>query len=560
MKNLRGFKQQLGTAAALAALLALSACGGGGGGSAATPTGTAAVQVTDAPSKDFDHVWVTISELRFHTSNAVAANDPGWLKFPLATPITVDLAALTNGALASAFSGVTLPVGTYQQIRMILVPDNANLAASALAAGLTYNDQVNWTNSLGVGQVAPLEIPRPVEGIALNGSFTVAANTTLQLAVDFDIGHDVVRFLHNGNSAFTLKPNLQYFDLSQVGAINGAVATTSLCTTTTTGCAYNLVIKAEQLSADGSHHVATRYTTTRPDGSFTLYPVRVPAGQTSVNVDVLVRGRNMDTILVRNVPVTAGSTPSTGATSIATLASPLPLTIDTEFTANASAGINPTGAWVNFYQTLPGTGEVPYEVRYRHVNPFTGVFTDPIPLSTGPVQLGSYVAGATPTLVSTPVAQGNGNFLVYAGAPDYTRTAATSGTLMGTAGATPTFTLPATLSVNSAVATANSLSGTITQAVANTYDSGYLVVVRMGTIVDTIPLASVLTANGGTGGSFSVGNLPGGSTASPLPSAYYYVYARVWNSTAPATTTRRIDFSGYADLRTGNATGINATL
>jgi hypothetical protein len=553
-------------ALAVAAALGLCACGGGSGssnsgssGSGSTPTGTVNVNVMDAPTKDFDHVWVTIREIRFHTSNAVAANDPGWLSYPLATPVSVDLAALDNGSMSEVFAGLTPPAGTYQQIRFVLVSDAAPLSDSAVSAGLTYNDQVNYTDAAGASHVAALEIAAPTAGIGLNGTFTVTAATPLNLALDFDIGHDVVKFIHGGNNAFTLKPLLQYFDLSQSGAVNGQVDLTNVCSSTATAaltnCAYNLVIKSEQLSADGSHHAATRFTTIRPDGSFTLYPVRVPAGQTTTNIDVLVRGRNMDTILVRGVPVTAGSTPTSNAATVSAL--PLPLTIDTEYTANASTPMSPSGSWLNFFQTLTATGqsEVPYEVRYRHVDPFTGVFVDAIPLSTGPIQLGAYVAGGSPTLQANTPAQANGGFQVVASALDYTR--AVDATIL-TSGA-PSFSF-AQLAVNPAVGVADSISGTIAQGTANQYDSGYLVVVRMGVIVQTLSISSVLTQNAGMGGAFTVANLPGGTATQTLPGAYYYLYARVWNSASPLTTTKRIDFSGFADLRTGSATGINVTL
>jgi hypothetical protein len=450
-------------------------------------------------------------------------------------------------------------VGTYQQIRFVLVSDAAPLANSAVDAGLTYNDQVNYTDASGISQIAALEIPAPVAGIGLNGIFTVTADTPLDLAIDFDVGHDVVKFIHGGNNAYTLKPNLQYFDLSQSGAVNGQVDLSNVCASTAaaapTNCAYNLVIKAEQLSADGSYHAATRYTTIRADGTFTLYPVRVPAGGSTTNVDVLVRGRNMETILVRGVPVAAGSTPTNNATLLSAQA--LPLTIDTEYTANASTAMSPTGSWLNFYQTLTGTGqsEVPYEVRYRHVNPFTGAFADAIPLSTGPIQLGSYVASGSPTLQANTPAQADGGFEVVAAAPGYTRTIGST-TLTSSA---PSFTFPQ-LAVNPAVGVADSISGTIAQSTANQYDSGYVVVVRMGTIVQTMSIASALAQNSGMGGAFSVGNLPGGSAAQTLPGAYYYLYARVWSSAHPLTTLKRVDFSGYADLRTGSATGINVTL
>jgi len=199
-------------------------------------------------------------------------------------------------------------------------------------------------------------------------------------------------------------------------------------------------------------------------------------------------------------------------------------------------------------------------VRYRHVNPFTGLFTDSIALSRGPVWVGSYVAGGAPSLASTTPVQGNGGFLVFGGAPAYARTEASADPLGPPAGVAPALFSIGALPVNAAIATADSISGSIAQATAGKYDKGFLVVARMGTIVQTVDISSVLAANGGAGGAYSVANLPGGSASRTLPGAYYYLYARVWNSANPAGTLMRVDFSGFADLRAGSASGLNATL
>ena len=548
----------------LLAVLVISACGGGGGSSLppSSPVAMVNVALTDAPSKDFDHVWITVSEIRFHTSNNAAANDPGWLKFPLGVPASIDLATLYNGTLSALFNNLALPAGTYQQIRLMLVDDAAPLANSAVAAGLTYNDQVNWTDPAGTSHVARLEIPSPSQGIALNGTFAAVDGGSLNLVLDFDVGHDVVRFLHAGNTAFTLLPHLQYFDLAESGAVSGQVDASHLCSSSATsapsGCAYNLVIKAEVPSADGSYHQVARSTTIRSDGSFTLFPLRIPAGASSTNVDVLVRGRNMDTVVVRNVPVAAATTPSNNPGMVSS--NPLPITIDGEYTANAATPLSPTGAWVDFYQTLSATGqnEAPYEVRTQRVNPFTGKFLTDFALSTGPIWIGNYVAGGSPVLVANTPTQGLGAYSVVATALDYTRTVANATLTIPSAGPA-LFSIP-TMPVNPAVASADSISGTISQATAGTYDSGFLVVVRMGAIVQTIPIATQLGAAGGTGSAYTVNNLPGGGASLTLPGAYYYLYARVWNSADPIKTLRRIDFSGYADLRAGSATGMNVTL
>ena len=555
-----------------AVVAVLAACGGGGSSpsSPAQAMGAMNVQVTDAPTRDFDHVWVTISEVDFHTSNAASPNDPGWLKYPVpATP--VDLAALTNGSLAAVLPTTQLPVGTYQQIRLQLLSDTDPLASAAQSAGLAFNDQVNWTDAAGAAHVSPLQIPAARDGITLVGSFAVSATAQANLVIDFDVGADVVKFAHGSANSYLLKPLLHYFDLGQAGGIAGNVDTTHLCTALSSAspvnCAYNLVVKAEEMSADGTHHAVVRATTVRPDGSFLLYPVPIPPGSTSVNVDVLIRGRNMDTILVRNVsmgpwaPGGAAGT-STAPVSLNPTTAPIPLVIDAEYTANASPGLNPTGAWVNFFQTVPGNGEVPYEVRFRHANPFTGTFTDSIELSAGPLQVMSYVAGAAPNPQPVVPAELDGGFQAFAGARYFARTAASSGNVVPPAqgAAQPVlFTIPA-MAVDSTVASADSISGTITQATAGKYDQGFLLVVHRGAIVDTIPLAATLAANGGTGGAYSIANMPGGSSTKALPDAYYRLTGWVWKSTDPALSVTRVDFGTLVDLRTGSAAGINATL
>ena len=55
--------------ASIFASVALAACGGGGGSSnGGNPTGTVNVQMTDAPSCGFDHVYVTVGQVRINVS------------------------------------------------------------------------------------------------------------------------------------------------------------------------------------------------------------------------------------------------------------------------------------------------------------------------------------------------------------------------------------------------------------------------------------------------------------------------------------------------------------
>jgi hypothetical protein len=272
----------------------------------------------------------------------------------------------------------------------------------------------------------------------------------------------------------------------------------------------------------------------------------------------MLRGRDVDTVIIKGVPVTKGTTPQ-NPTQVST--TPIAMNYDaTEFTANLSGPMSPTGSWLSFYQTLPstlGNVEVPYEIRFRHVNPYTGEFLNPIELSTGPIYVGTYNNGNSITLTATNPAEGKGTYGVSFEAYQYTRTF-TDSLITGTSGQTNVAIPPQTLQVT-AGATANTLSGSLAVPVPNLgLDTGYILACRDGLIVDTLNAGATGTAIMASGGTYSF-ILPGGSTATPLPGAFYVMHALGWKSGEILTTLSEA-FSQVADLRTGNATGINLNM
>jgi hypothetical protein len=551
---------RMGIISALCVTSILAGCGGGSSStSATTPTGVVNVTLTDGPGDEYDHVWITVKAISFHTDSNITWNksDATWKTTTLATPVTLDMANLTNGALNQVFTGMNLPVGSYKQIRLFLAGFDDALTSSASAAGLTYNDQIDYTDNSVVHHV-PLEIAYPVQGLQLNGNFNVTEGSTLNLAVDFDLEHDLVRFKHGTEFHFTMKPNLHYFDLNQSGAITGNIDPAQLCVSSvSSSCAYNMIVKAEILSADGTRHFDTRATTVKPDGSFTLYPL--PSG---ASYDVLIRGRNMETMLVKGVVAPAGSTPTSGAAVLSTAATPIPLTINTsEYFANFSAPLSPTSGYAIFQQTLPGTNEVPYEVRWRNTNPFTGVLEGAVALAYGPLHVASFSSGTALTFSNVTPQEGDGGYSVVTRSLPLAYYDLSSPVVLAVQPTTATaatpylFTPPLPTLTSSVVA--GTVSGNITQTTHGMYDSGYLVLSRFANIVHTVDISATLAANSGT---YSV-TLPAGTSGAPVPGAYYYGYLRVWNSAAPKLSTRVIPINGMIDLRNTNAvTGMNVTL
>ncbi len=90
---------------ALAALMSCALLAGCQSRTNVSATGNAPVQ--------FTHVFLTINQVWFNTSASAAPTDSSWVKFPLATPASVDLVNLNNGTLSQLASELKLAAGTY---------------------------------------------------------------------------------------------------------------------------------------------------------------------------------------------------------------------------------------------------------------------------------------------------------------------------------------------------------------------------------------------------------------------------------------------------------------
>ena len=327
-------------------LALLAACGGGGGGGSSSGTtssnGAVNMHITDAPAYGYNNVWITLKDIWFHTSGTAGPDDAGWLKFPI-TPVTIDLLTLANGNISSAlWNNIQLPAGNYQQIRLVLAGTEDALTASAAAQGLTYNNEVVVT---GTGAVSPLHIADCMHGIRVAGTFTVSTTQPLNLAVDFDAGDDIVD-VQRGTPSVTeyyLKPRLAYFDLNNAGAIVGTIDPAA-AGNASTGL---FVFKAEQVNdASNPQYYAMKRATTwdTTNNQFVLYPL-APG-----SYDVVLRGVGYETVIVKNVVVTKGTTPASSPTVIPQVN--MSANTDTDLPVTAS-GLSPTGAWAIFCQTLP---------------------------------------------------------------------------------------------------------------------------------------------------------------------------------------------------------------
>ena len=212
--------------------------------------------------------------------------------------------------------------------------------------------------------------------------------------------------------------------MNSAGAVKGTVSFGNLSTS-------QLVIKAEQVKANTNYRIVRRWTTVdKATGAFNLYPLPIFGNATTATYDILLRGRNVQTAIVKGVQVHKGTSLASGAVDLGTIT----LQPGTEFTAQLATAMHPSGAWVNFYQTVTGD-PIPYEVRYRHLDPYTGKFGTAMQLSTGPIQVATYTPGQA--LAFLPDTSNNGSFSVVADAAGlYGMGASSTSKVSGSAGST----------------------------------------------------------------------------------------------------------------------------
>jgi len=117
-----------------------SAVGGVGGSGASSQRvggvgGSGVLSVATEQGCGLANVYVTIAGVRVNANGAADAASDGWVDVALAAPVRVDLLALASG-VAFPVDLTSLPDGSYRQLRLLLVADDANapLAESVVTA------------------------------------------------------------------------------------------------------------------------------------------------------------------------------------------------------------------------------------------------------------------------------------------------------------------------------------------------------------------------------------------------------------------------------------------
>ncbi|MBV8805115.1 MAG: DUF4382 domain-containing protein [Sinobacteraceae bacterium] len=548
----------------------------------------------------YNHVFLTIQGVWFNTSATAGPDDAGWIKYPLTTPVTVDLANSMGGTVSAITTGLGVPIGIYSQIRLIPVDAGTTTVASATANNALYNDEVDYTDSAGNLHQVRLELENPEKGIGistpvqvkgagtnvLSSSSSSSSNCTASsssssssgcskpflIAANLDGSTDVVPFIYNGTlntvgstvitggvTGILLNPHMTAYDVSLTGAIQGTLDLTNVNSAVggqSNSSLADIQVTAELLSTDGTRHVTVNSAPVSTGGTFTLYPLATTAASPT-RYDLVIHGPAIETIIIKDVAVNAGDPTATTPVNIGTL-TPLAAASSFKFNLNTTTPLS-AGALVGFYQTINAANEVPYLIMQMPVDPFTRGFDVDVSAPTSQIQYGTFSSsGATITLTTADPAEGGSSYRLAANAPMFTEGTFTN-PVLGTAAATTSVAVPTLVPQSGFTSPATIVNVNQT----NTFDRGDLIISHDGAIVQTVVLDTALQKTGTT--ALAIPGLPiGGGTTSTsgttVTPALYYVSVRVWNSANPTTTLTRETFPNPLDLRNLSSVAYSLTI
>lgn len=341
------------------AVAAMISCGGNTTSSTNPTTGTVNTYLSDPPTctMDFEHVYVTITKVEANLNSNAGPNDSGWqtLVDLSGNPQQVDLLSL-NPTASPGFCGTlyllgktALSPGTYQQIRMILMPNNGTVSGNKCDAGVncvvpTSTNPNPPSYELQLSSQAQTGIKIPASQIA-NGGLTVTAGQSTDFNIDFKTCESIVR---QGNGQYRFKPVLHAGEVStNTNSITGKVVEGAGSPNPGMGIP-NAIVLLEQPDTSTTPPTDRVILSglTAQDGSFAFCPI---ASNVSGSFDVVVAGTTTEgsTTTVYNPSVVFG-VPVGGSTAS------IPL-----FAETASGGGGTGPAEIGGQITTQGTGSTP---------------------------------------------------------------------------------------------------------------------------------------------------------------------------------------------------------
>jgi len=342
--------------------------------------GTVNVTLSDPPScmppnGQFTHVYITVRSVQANIDANANDGSSGWQELApqlASAPMQIDLFSKPQTTCVLAQLGsASLPVGKYQQIRLLLV-SNSPAASDAVpgnnaCAGNGYNCVI-----LGDGTIHELQLSSEANtglkippGQVVGGPIDVTAGQSVDLNIDFNACASIV---HEGNGKFRLKPTLT---AGQVGANNTGIGGQVVDSVTKQPISGSVQVAIEQQDSTGVDRIVMQAATDSngnfrfcplPTGSFDIVIVGIGPANLPYNATAVLNipnGTNLGTIpLVGETGATApavlqGVVTATNGTS--------PATIDVSLSAlqTIPSGNSSTLQITIPLQTIPATNLTP---------------------------------------------------------------------------------------------------------------------------------------------------------------------------------------------------------
>lgn len=317
------------------------------------PTGSVSVTVSDPPkcrfpAGEFKHVYVSIRSIQAHVNSTASDGASGWQELAMGLaqqPIQVDLLGLpSNGCtLASLGSNASLPVGDYQQIRLILVANNAGANDPKPALNACGNQGFNCVvlsddsvHQLDLSSQANTGLKIP-PGQVVGGPIRVTSGSNIDLNIDFNTCASIVSLPGN---RFRLRPTLTAGQVSTTAssAVGGQVVDSA---TMQPIAGASVLVALEQPDSTGVDRIIME-AMTDSNGNFSFCPV--PMGMfdvVAVGTDGSNRSFGPTVLLNVSTGASLGKIPLVAESGMTPLG---PATIQGTVTASSGTAPNTMGA------------------------------------------------------------------------------------------------------------------------------------------------------------------------------------------------------------------------
>jgi len=253
--------------------------------------GTVNVTMSDPPScmppnGQFTHVYVTVRSVQAHISATATDSSSGWQELApqlASSPMQIDLFSKPQTTCILAQLGsASLPAGSYQQIRLLLVSNTTAASAGPstnACAGSGFNCVVLEDSTVHELQLSSeantgLKIP---PGQIVGGPLQVTAGQSVDLNIDFNACASIVA---EGNGKFRLKPTLT---AGQVSANNSGITGKVVDSVSKAPIAGSVQVALEQPDSSGVDRIVMQ-AVADSNGNFNFCPL--PTG----TFDIVVVG------------------------------------------------------------------------------------------------------------------------------------------------------------------------------------------------------------------------------------------------------------------------------